>query len=200
MSTTLTSAPKQTRMQMQPENIRAIMAGRKTQTRRLCKLPGIETENLQDPEFHAAALLLSPFGQVGDLLWFTEPYAEVNLPDSEGYTTVFRADTPQDDDTKWTPARFMPKAKVRLWGVITSLRLERLQMITREDALAEGIEKRQGSGYFAYKNYDTDGLPLLEPQASFASMWRGINGPDSWNLNSVVWVVGFKVISQPGPL
>lgn len=195
---TATLAPKHTRVQMQPENIRAIIAGRKTQTRRLCKLPGIDNENLQDPALYAAALAISPFGQVGDLLCFTEPYAEVNLPDTDDYTLLYCADTPGDEDIKWTPARFMPKVKARLWAVITTLRLERLQQITSEDALAEGIDKRQSSGYFAYRNYETDGQPLLDAQASFGSMWRRINGADSWSQNPVVWVIGYKVMTQPG--
>lgn len=200
MSNAVTTAPRHTRVQMQPENIRAMIAGRKQRTRRLCNLLGINTINLHDPLVYAAAIAKSPFGHVGDLLCFTEPYAEVNLPGSDDYTTVFRADTPGDADTKWTPARFMPKAKARLWAIMTSLRLERLQQITTEEAIAEGIEKRQGAGHFGYQNYETESLPLLDAQGSFGSMWRLINGVDSWSQNPVVWVIGYTLTPQPSQL
>lgn len=106
-------------------------------------------------------------------------------------------------------ARFMPKSAARIFLQVESVRVERLQDITEEDAKAEGlacITKDDGRTW-KYGIPDKDGLPgkdntgwpwqnwNISPVEAFKSLWQSINGPDSWAANPWVWVVGFKVIS-----
>lgn len=114
------------------------------------------------------------------------------------------------------PSIHMPKAAARIWLEITDIKCERLQGISAEDAIAEGILiTRPLEGITYYKNYG-DGnkcKDFLEevtygfnhgkeehaaPVASFCTLWIEINGRESWIANPWVWVVKFKVLSTTG--
>lgn len=101
--------------------------------------------------------------------------------------------------------RFMPRSLSRITLEIVSVRVERLQEISEEDAQAEGVERQAafddpdlkyqsysgedngaGCGYFCERSY-TNG---------FRNIWITINGPDSWTQNPWVWVINFKRINQ----
>jgi hypothetical protein len=101
----------------------------------------------------------------------------------------------------------MPKTAARLWLQITGIRVERLQTITEDDAKAEGVERwieeRMRSKPEYYKIYyrepgDIDSHYCSTAQCSFETLWRSINGPESWDANPYVWVIEFKVISKTG--
>lgn len=95
----------------------------------------------------------------------------------------------------WQRSRFMPKDFTRIWLQITNIRVERLQSITHDDAIKEGICKLENS---EYKNY----LVKLKikswptPYHSFQSLWEQINGSENWELNPWVWVIEFKRIEK----
>lgn len=108
---------------------------------------------------------------------------------------------------------FMPKEFTRVWLEVTGIKVERLRDITEEDAMAEGIELEPMAGYnslnppdpkFMGRKYDYskeyvgNKTTMLVPIESYASLWRFINGPDSWKENPWVWVVSFKVLSTIG--
>lgn len=98
------------------------------------------------------------------------------------------------------PSLFMERADARLFLEITEIRMERLSNISDADAIAEGIlcVSQQGlvKGKMAdvkrYKNYGTIGNIYLPPYDSFKSLWRSINGLESWKQNPWVWVISFK--------
>lgn len=81
---------------------------------------------------------------------------------------------------------------------ITNVRVQRVQDISEEDALAEGIQPMPGNCGFQYinGNQPTE-IPVCEccdrPSERFASLWDKINGKThSWKSNPWVWVVEFK--------
>jgi hypothetical protein len=98
--------------------VRALLAGAKTQTRRLVASP-----------------THSRFGAVGDVLYVRE---RIHLS-PQGHVT-YLADLPVDTapTLRFRPAIFMPRRCARLFIQIAALRTESLQQITPPDALAEG--------------------------------------------------------------
>lgn len=82
---------------------------------------------------------------------------------------------------KFKAARYMTRTASRLWLQVYSLRVERLQDISEEDAKAEGCR-----------------YPLSGPNScyrmAFQTLWESIHGKGSWSINPWVWVVNFKKI------
>lgn len=95
------------------------------------------------------------------------------------------------------PSIHMPKEAVRIWLQVTDVRVERLQDITEDDAIAEGVEK-MGEFVFPYKHYASGAASCIDAKTSFRTLWQEINGDESWEANPWVWVVSFKVLSITG--
>ena len=232
--------------------VQAILAGRKTMTRRIAKhIKELNIESYEreeklftswtvkfEPGFrkirasHSGGLLTKeealcfianeycPHGRIGDRLWVREAFGEVydicehpemdSCPDERWHIEwKYRADSEQPVIehgyfTGWKPSIHMPREVSRIVLEITDIRIERLQDISEADALAEGVEpveiicSRDGEKT-AYRDYEFSGIYPNSPKDSFKSLWRKINGADSWAANPWVWVVEFKVI-QGGDL
>ena len=90
---------------------------------------------------------------------------------------------------KWKSGRFMFKKFARLWLEVTEVRPQRLQEISREDAVAEGIFVNK----MCY-GQDTADFPLRYNAAdAFADLWDSINGKTHpWESNPYVWAYTFK--------
>lgn len=130
-----------------------------------------------------------------------------NYKTGEGYAPHYVADcgptefvTPDGDlVTRCTSPIHMPRWASRLTLRITDVRVERLQDISEADSIAEGVERTcTNDGWRHYCNdpeQEAAGLtPFSTALASFASLWRSINGPGSWNANPWVWAISFDVI------
>lgn len=185
--------------------VRAILEGRKTQTRRIVnpqpknrrggrwmycyesmnkKLEGSFYYSWPDkkngncfsergPE--SQITYRCPYGQVGDRLWVREAWAV----HPETGSLLYRADDDAPENTRWKPSIHMPRKHSRILLEITSIKVERVQAISWEDALAEG----------------TDNDPATtNAVGSFAKYWNYINGAESWETNPWVWVVGFRKV------
>ena len=76
----------------------------------------------------------------------------------------------------------MPRWASRITLEIVSVRLERLQDIREDDAIAEGWPKHRPSNPTGYTS----------PCQWYAELWESINGPDSWTANPWVWVIEFR--------
>ncbi len=147
----------------------------------------------------------SPVGQPSDHIYVRETFVQgyeydpvidrLRTCDDEGndlpMKTWFRATDPcltwSDEDgweTKvpWKPAIHMPKALARIWLEVTGVRVERLQSISRGDAMAEGCP---------FPNM-ADGA---DPRDWFAEVWKSTGG--DWAANPWVWVIDFKRIEKP---
>ena len=89
---------------------------------------------------------------------------------------------------RWRPSIHMPRWVSRILLEITAVRVERLQDITEQQALAEGVAS-------CAQDLDPDGNGY-SPGELFSILWSSINGTDSWNANPWVWVVEFKRVEQ----
>lgn len=138
---------------------------------------------------------------LGDLFWVRETFVQQGL-DSNHFT--YKASHPLKDLSfrplgGWKPSLFMPKKACRFFLKIKSIRAERLQDISEEDAIAEGVEKIADYGSTGYRLYTEPEASYTDIDAiySFESLWQSINGKDSWNLNPFVWVYEFEKIAKP---
>ena len=110
----------------------------------------LNVKSLADRSFNQVALKC-PYGQIGDVLWVRETWApilDINgkkpLPDAY----IYKADLEDFPvDWNWKPSLFMTKAVCRTFLEITNIRVERLQDITEQDAINEGVEK-DSAGYY----------------------------------------------------
>lgn len=142
-----------------------------------------------------------PYGKPGDILWARETWCSVSRADCVGgVTTKYHYKADLEDTFKWKPSIHMPKSASRIWERITDIRVERLQDISEEDAIAEGIERTAtiiDTEYYA--NYgDEDIGTSLHPIESYRTLWQSINGPDSWELSPWVWVIETETLSLNG--
>lgn len=189
---------------MNGEMVRAILEGRKTQTRRIVKPSAwIEYGDVNDygkpvSGGHDVDFSKCPFGTVGDRLWVREAFAVSEHWDSDEGRTVqnigYKATAKNPDFKGWKPSIHMPRWASRITLEITEIRVERLNYISEKDALAEGIEEHIGAhGVKGFKPYLKGNLDVLAfPQNSFRSLWESINGPGSWDQNPWVWVIEFR--------
>jgi hypothetical protein len=189
--------------------VRALLEGRKTMTRRVVKPHRLwKCHSICAPEkaadswavwFHypetdrVGHLVDCPYGKPGDRLWVREtwacnPYddrlwyrASESLPDSAEYGPL-----------GWRPSIFMPRAFSRITLEITDVRVQRLQEISEDDALAEGVEAdRRG-----WKDYFGGESCLGFASTSFASLWDSINARRGfgWDANPWAWALSFRRI------
>jgi len=151
-----------------------------------------------------------PYGQPGDRLWVRETWQHDNYPlgPYEPDCTVFyRADYLDDPlgpdlersadgiRRRWNSSIHMPRAACRLVLEVTGVRVERLQDISYEDAIAEGMFN-PGTIESTYpltgETGEQLGRRLSHPQRSFAILWEELNGAGAWAANPWVWVVEFR--------
>jgi hypothetical protein len=231
--------------------VRAILEGRKTQTRRVAKLcDGNGTAKLlrlkapyaarlvdgvgpvwspyadAPEEPYPADRLTSPYGQPGGLLYVRETWG-INSP-TYGDTPArlltaghvargcleYRADSADDKGDhpsiqRWRPSIHMPKWASRLWLRVTDVRVERVQDISEDDAIAEGVSVPR-----EFTGVDMDNQPIENPAAkdwhpvdAFADLWDSINGDRrdsegeplhySWADNPWLWVISFERTEAP---
>ncbi|EKB3221598.1 hypothetical protein ONX78_003115 [Salmonella enterica subsp. enterica serovar Gaminara] len=186
------------------EMVRAILDGRKTQTRRPVKFPLIDKNmgcelagNELAGELAAHNYWNSPYGKPGDRIWVRETF-RVHSRATDVATLVYRAcvrnswteqthrvpiavcDKPATPE-KWTPSIHMPRWASRILLEITDVRVERLRDLSEEDAKSEGITPPAGGV-----------LPGWEYRINFRDLWMDIYGTDSWEANPWVWVIEFK--------
>lgn len=151
-----------------------------------------------------------PYGNKGDQLWLRETFATLSngdflpvKPDSINSGSVdirYRADDPLHDVSAdirgygWRPSIFMPRWASRINLEITGIRVERLQDISEDDAIAEGITGPHDVGYQAYRVPDDSKPRYSSAISAYESLWQSINGQASWDANPWVWVVDFKRI------
>lgn len=169
------------------EMVRAILDGRKTQTRRIMD---------QQPDYLSDPLLDCPYGQMGDRLWVREQW-HYRGGDELMHQRDIRAVEYRGVDTVlsccWRPSICMPRWASRITLEIIDVRAERLNNISEQDAVAEGVEEDNG----AWRDYSENPLVAHGKDAaiaSFISLWESIYGPGSWDVNPLVWVIGFKVV------
>lgn len=196
------------------EMVRAILDGRKTQTRRPVKFPVLDKNlgcelagNELAGDLSAGNYLNSAFGKPGDRIWVRETFAALEpgsyeqVKPQEGHCQDLRyaaTDRLAKSDAdirgyKWVPSIHMARWASRILLEITDVRVERLNAISEEDARAEGIID---GGCLNCGEPEPCGCANPEPDATdaFAYLWQSIYGQESWNANPWVWVISFERI------
>jgi len=192
--------------------VRALLEGRKTQTRRALKIRGHRSFSEFGPSdtrgydwhFRDAAMrwhdlrnmeLVKRLSHaIGDRLWVRETWASIDdllfRPDN----IIYRADPNDGWEHGWRPSIFMPRWASRLTLIVTDVRVQRLQDISEEDAIAEGVvwyEKLSGFVVPGVDHPNPDFLVLSRPTARemYAALWDTINGSGAWLANP--WVAAY---------
>ena len=187
--------------------VRALLAGTKTQTRRIVKARDLEWMDVQQGLREPDNAERCPYGQPGDRLWVREAWrAELTwettkpsgIPDEAALW--YEADDQPRNNGRGTKFKgklrssiHMPRDASRITLEITSVHVERLQEIDIADAQAEGVSD---TGAFIL---DGEGNEQGGPIAEYAVLWDQINGPGSWEENPWVWVIEFKRVEGGAP-
>lgn len=179
--------------------VRAILDGRKSQTRRVLKPRGKLQPSLVDGTW-SDEYVLDPGNAewlardvpyaVGDVLWVRETWQIPPLCDIQYRATdTNRIGHWNPDRGSWRSPIHMPRAYSRISLKVTGIKVERLQDISRDDVIAEGITER-------------DGAPLTDCVAGwhepFAALWESIHGPGSWEQNPWVVAISFERLPPQG--
>ncbi|SAF46093.1 hypothetical protein [Enterobacter kobei] len=177
--------------------VRAILDGRKMQTRRpvnpqpeLTSGSGFSWKGWvygsgsSDRETNKNfAHVACPFGKPGDRIWVRETFSVV--PDHDepaGCSAVLYAADGEGPYRKWTPSIHMPRWASRILLEITGVRVERLQNISDADCIAEGIipvPKDRDDDHQFWRDYHLSGdgtFCVHSPRESFESLWKSVRG------------------------
>jgi hypothetical protein len=228
---------KETPIIMTGESVRGILAGRKTQTRRVMqplKHPNWTGYMLSNDKTHAIECgpdypddksdeVRNPY-IVGDRRWVKETWNAGNavLPSGagimfnqkprEGMEIVYRADPKSETyvpKIPWRSPMFMPRWASRIMLEITEVRVERVQSISEQDAIAEGIKTEAvpydpdnfhlpGSyGFISGLHPFPKGTLWHSAQKAYQELWEAINatrekGIYAWEKNPWVWAITFQ--------
>lgn len=199
--------------------VKAILEGRKVQTRRTCssarwwrhvQFIGGKDDNHDDPTLWGYAdewgdwwtlakgpdgdALPCPYGRAGERLWVKETI-RLGPPQMDGRASGLYADGTYSKLDTWPWQRHVltaihcPRGLSRITLEVTDVRVERLQSITNADAIAEGCAG--GSHVEGYSEANP-----ADPYEECAALWDSINQKRApWNSNPWVWVISFRRIS-----
>ena len=93
----------------------------------------------------------------------------------------------------WRPSIFMPKFAARIWLEVVSVRAERLQEISEQDIIAEGIQPDMVDSGALDPNGGW-GIDVADYHHPFMALWDSLNAKRGhpWSANDWVWVVEFS--------
>ena len=179
--------------------VKAILDGRKTQTRRVikpqpqrhfevCDMPG--NFHLFDVEWGLGRIY--PKYQIGDVLWVRETWADLrgmgfgNDPITDNpWNFAYKADIKEGSDSdrirkeygvKWKPSIHMPREAARMFLEVKDVSVERLSSISDSDVLAEGFQSKE----------------------AFFLLWNKLNYSRGFGVgtNPFVWRIKFKEVKE----
>lgn len=210
------------------EMVRAILDGRKTVTRRVIKPQPVKKENLSIKEDRKGKYIWGwvDYGRTvaikdipypykpGDILYVRETWSDHYVPDDEGNAKLeycykadgidLQAECLPGEVNRWWPSIHMPKDAARIWLKVTDVKLERLQDITIEQAMLEGISDDMAYSANCWKPtfYDPDSGGKPEYIKAFSYLWDStVKKKDlklyGWDANPWVWTIEFERIEKP---
>lgn len=199
--------------QISTEMVRAILDGRKSCTRRICKdaneytVPDMEfynadrrtyaVHNFADKE-HTEQLSIAertcPICP-GDILYVRETWKKA--PNGYYYYEDWQRNDIADV-TKWEPSIHMPKGAARIWLKVTDVRIERLQDVTEDGAKAEGAIDNRGFIHSPENEYDR----IHTAREHFIRIWNSTIKKSNlnrygWDASPWVWVIEFERCEKP---
>lgn len=172
--------------------VQAILEGRKTQTRRVVKPQPIKKGHFWtlDGAGWSSSSVVPVYGhslytrmpyKPGDILWVRETWYLETFYGAHSY--VYRASEPNypvnvgAGQHGWRPSIFMPQDVARIFLRVKEVRVEKVQDITEEDTINEGVNNKE----------------------KFALLWDKLNKKRGygWEANPWVWVIEFERIEKP---
>ena len=195
------------------EMVRAILDGRKTCTRRICKdanectVPDMEFYNADRRTYAVHNFVDKDHTEqlstaertcpicTGDILYVRETWKKA--PNGYYYYEDWQRNDIADV-TKWKPSIHMPKEAARIWLKVTDVRVERLHEITEDGAKAEGAIDNRGFIHSPENEYDR----IHTAREHFIRIWNStIKKSDldryGWDANPWVWVIEFEWCEKP---
>lgn len=202
--------------------VRAILDGRKTQTRRVvepqpedagfgrnCRVAPYCTGTewplayyeRRGPCWNSSVPLRCRLGRPGNRLWVRETWFS-STPKTPSRVRYAADDLIRLEDglfaravcnpPKWRPSIVMPRWASRITLEIVAVRVERLRDISERDALAEGCERE-----FKSDGSTAWGAGLVEAVENYKTLWDSINAKRGfgWDINPWVWVIEFKRVN-----
>lgn len=196
------------------EMVRAILDGRKTCTRRVIKPQpdekhtytlGFVTDSTEKKEVGCFGFAANEYGgsiqyvkppyryAPGDILYVRETWCDDRQFTHASTPGRYFYKASESGNFKWKPSIHMSKEAARIWLKVTNVRVERLQEIAAESALAEGADK------YIHTNGELDENMTI---TSFIGIWNStIKKSDldryGWNANPYVWVIEFERCEEP---
>lgn len=203
--------------QISTEMVRAILDGRKTCTRRICKdanectVPDMDfynadrrtyaVHNFVDKE-HTEQLSIAertcPICP-GDILYVRETWMDyAGLTMYKADCDIYRLDSLNFAGFGWKPSIHMPKEAARIWLKVTDVRIERLQDVTEDGAKAEGAIDNRGFIHSPENEYDR----IYTAREHFIKIWNSTIKKSNlnrygWDANPWVWVIEFERCEKP---
>lgn len=203
--------------------VRALLAGTKTQTRRVLQglgdQPIVEYDGMYmwkqgyrwgavpDPKFPPGVRFA-----VGDRLYVREAWRAGMAKDPgpardivPGSFVAYEADGPHDCAAvhgRLRQGMHMPRWVSRLTLIVADVRVQRLQDINEIDAIAEGIDRQVIPSYgSSWKDYSGEGRPIHDARESYRTLWDSLNadragGAFAWKADPWVVAATFNVIHQ----
>jgi hypothetical protein len=186
--------------------VQAILAGRKTQTRRVVKEDRrgewAAVNDVRNNSEYGASVpcylhretavddisrnIMYPKYDVGDILWVRETWSPVQVLPKR---YLYKADAENGGEgdglpIRWRPSIHMPREAARLFLRVTDVRVERVQDISPEDCESEG--------YFEAEPVEP------RPRSWFSAVWDACSAKRGygWDSNPWVWVIEFKRVEK----
>lgn len=206
--------PRERPILFNEQMVRAILEGRKTVTRRVMKPQPDFLGSMVDPNTPFKTLdaglharITCPYGEPGDRLWVREAWEADAQVDAIAPRDLSQGEPiwyPADFSVRQTgcsmiskgrgrPSIHMPRWASRILLEITAVRVERLQDISEEQALAEGVHGEPCD--HARQACSDIGCWGDTAKGAFGFLWEQLNGAGAWQANPWVWVVEFKRVT-----
>lgn len=143
-----------------------------------------------------------PFGKVGDVIAAKETYQYIDFMGEDNGYVYKESQNGKDweensEGWTWRSPVTMPLSACRLWLRIKEIRCERIQDISQEDIVAEGIETMEGfmSELCIWRD-SVFGIHRTR-KTFFKDRHNSIYGPESWDLNPWFWIIIFEKTDKP---
>lgn len=180
----------------------AVLEGRKTQTRRIVKMPDYDEEYLDtafDWDFRESVIIDRYANyRVGEVVAIAQSYKDIFSAFSQHHNPQLNICVKNPTDTAGWNNKMFVKAEVMPHQIrITKVRIEKLQDISDEDCLAEGIEFNcNAQSYYVDYHKETGYMLWLGPTAreAYAALIDKISRKAIWESNPYVFVYEFELI------
>ena len=190
---------------------KAVLEGRKTMTRRIITVQPANDDMMAHICYNedkyigwqfitappigkvAKSEIFKPHYKVGEIVAVAQSYEEIYH--EQGLETMDMLISPLKNSKGWSNKMFIWSKLMPHYIRITSIRAERLQDITKEDCIKEGIQFIEDIEKYYFERFDREeGFYFDTSREAFASLIDKVSGPGTWNSNPYVWVYEFELI------